>query len=445
MATHSYREFLRWVALVTFLSALCVLLITIVIDPYAVIGTPRIAGLNAIKHDSKNDRLLKAAAIRQVAYDGVILGTSQAQFGLDPSSEGIRPMASRFYNLGLVAATPYELRRYLEGANHQGQVRAVVLLLDTLMFNEKIERNANGFGFAEGRLPIGPDGKGQLVLSRFWDLPQTTFTLDALKLSLKTATRQSPESEWLRPDGLHASMHIKHDLWREAGPRKAFLESEKRYMDWFDGFTLTPRHKGQTALKDLDNLLDYCADRDIAVRILISPAHARYFQLLGELGFMDDVEQFKRNLVDLLWRHRVKRSKVGPEAVRPLPVWDFSSASEITSEEVPPSSKKGSEMRWYFDTVHFTPELGELILGESAGPFETTERQYAEILTPETLDAALVRIRRTHENYAQTHPDDLAEIRRLVSDAKKSRPIAQRVSPRRGANVGLVTDATPLH
>jgi hypothetical protein len=263
-----------------------------------------------------------------------------------------------------------------------------------------------------------------------WDLPTVTFTFDALKLSLKTAIRQSPDNEWLQPDGLQSTAHIKRNLWKEQGPRKAFLESEKRYMEWFEGFTLTPTHNETTALSELEQLLDYCKDRDVSVRILIAPAHARYYQLLSALGLMDDIEELKRNLVELVRRQQTKPSTRSSSADTPTPIWDFSSANEFTSEEVPPFSTSGAEMQWYFDAVHFTPKLGEIILKESAGDVKAAASGHAEILTPETLDAALSRIRRSYEKYALTHPDDVAEIRRLVSSAEKLRPVAQRVIPR---------------
>jgi|GEM_PF-4088451 len=399
-----------------FVGTLAVIIVagTVAVDPYATFGSPRIAGFNSLKINSEADRMVKAAALRQGSFDGLLVGTSQAQYGLDPERPAIRKLAKRTYNAGLVAANPYQLLRYLQVADRDRTLRSVVIVVDLLLFNEKEPEKQTSFGFNEARLPAGPDGRAQ-PYAALADLPGTAFSLDAIKLAVRTVTHQTTDSEWLKPTGLLASENLRRDLWSKGGPRRAFEESEKRYAGWFRGFTLEGREKGPTALGRFEQLLQHCMERDLQVTVLVAPAHARYFQLLEALELVPQAEELKRRLVALL-------ARVSEKAGRPpMPLWDFGSANETTGESVPREMDPSAKMRWYFDAVHFNPDLGDRVIAEIMSGEAAASEGLGIALTPQNVEQALRGVRASQAAYARSHPTDVEQVRAAVKAARSEK------------------------
>jgi hypothetical protein len=106
----------------------------VLVDPFCLFPSLEIRGFNAVKPEVYSHvRMIKAHNVRFAHAKGLILGTSRAEFGLDPQHPDWR--VGSVYNLALPNASIYEAQRYLEHAYTQNPVQQVVLALDLGMFN----------------------------------------------------------------------------------------------------------------------------------------------------------------------------------------------------------------------------------------------------------------------------------------------------------------------
>lgn len=401
-------------------SAFALLSLTISVDPYEAFGMRRTKGFNARKIDSGNDRLVKAGALRHGRYQSVLLGTSQAQFGLDPEHGALGNLPGKAYNAGLLRGSPYQLRRYLQAANHSGQVEKAILLVDLLMFNAKNAEERSAMGFVEGRLPVAADGSPRewAWLAEAGDL---ALSWSAVRLAVSTVRKQDrPELEWIFPSGLQNPRTVEAELLAQKGPKFAFEGAERRYGLWFKGFSLEkPGAKGKNSLSDFSDLVAYARSANIELTVAIAPTHARYVQMLWALDLSDQIDELKRQLS----RRLQAEAAAGGFAVFPL--WDFSAAHPLTTEEVPDEVGPRVRMARYYDSAHFTPKLGDVLLQRMAGRTPNGSEDFGVLLTTENIDEELLRFKRSHEAYAEAHAGDVADLRARIERAAAPEPAAE--------------------
>jgi len=76
-------------------------------------------------------RLLKAYEVRRVQPESIVLGTSRVHLGISPRHPGWAGRYQRRYNLAFDGATTKEMYAYLKHADASGNLRHVMLGLDT--------------------------------------------------------------------------------------------------------------------------------------------------------------------------------------------------------------------------------------------------------------------------------------------------------------------------
>ena len=75
--------------------SLCFAFFNGLIDPYRVVGSPDIKGLNELKPEfSDHVRMAKAAVVSRLAPKGIILGSSRAEQAYDTQHPGWKPQRS---------------------------------------------------------------------------------------------------------------------------------------------------------------------------------------------------------------------------------------------------------------------------------------------------------------------------------------------------------------
>ena len=286
-AHDDYRRFLRLFTLGLALGLGAIAALTILVDPYQAFGWVRIDGVNAYKIDVGNDRLVKANVMARAKYDGLILGTSQAQFGIDPDSPALSTLAERFYNAGLLSATPYQMLRYLQHGASVNRIKAAVVMVDLLMFT-KHPVPAMLAAFSERRLSVSRDGKPQ---SRWLDPDFVTQVLsfDALRKTVATVRKQAPMHEILLDNGLRSPAFLERQITEKGGTRAAFHDSEHAYLTSYGHFELFGPDRTSRALEDFDALLHYARKENFRVIVLFPPAHARQLEVLRVSGHLDRI------------------------------------------------------------------------------------------------------------------------------------------------------------
>ncbi|MGC4121422.1 MAG: hypothetical protein QM765_43970 [Myxococcales bacterium] len=424
-------RYLKRVLWGTALLVATVALVNLIADPFDVYRLVAVPSLNQAKPFARfHDRLQKAWAVTHLRPDTVVLGTSRAQIGIPASLLEEAGVASRPLNLGLPGGTVYEACRYLQHAEAAGEVRRAAVGLDLLMFNGASPR-ANP-EFEERRLLV--DAKGAPNHTAWAvDLAPTLLSLDALADSLRTVRRQDLGS-YLLDDGTRNPATQVRSVAAAGGARELFRAAERTYFEWMRCFRLPHAPQDPPHLDDLGRLLDVALERGIAVDLFISPSHARHGQLVRLSGQWEAQRQWKRELVRRV--EEAARRHPGSPALR---LWDFSKAEGATVEAVPALSAKGGTMRWYWDSAHFTPALGERVLARLLNEADADPR-FGMVLDSAHLDAQLAELDAAQDRWANEHPAEVEELAMLWREVQAK---AAGSACRRASEPGTTVAAAP--
>jgi hypothetical protein len=387
-----------------FISAVCTALglaaINWTVDPYAIYQTHGLLEKNEVKPLlTLNERVFKTVRLAREKLDVIVLGTSRADIGIDPEHLAVGGLRSA--NLATFDQPMNETRRLFELASGQNDLKSVVIGLDFFTFNalRPMPSDFVADNFA-GIRPV------QLAFS-------VTTSLDSWKHH-KQKTAQPGDCCYSNGARLPAPSPLGHY-------RSHFMNSEKMYLQSkylpapackFD-FSL-PGSGQHSTLQDMRAVIALAHARNIALKLFVSPSHARQWEVIATAGLTEKWQEWKRELVRINVEEaaRVHRS--------PFPLWDFSGYNAISSEAVPAEGDMKSRMRWYSDSSHYTLALGNLLLDRMAGvAAKELPDDFGVLLTPATLENQLAAIRRGHLAYRDTHPADEAEIAQAAMEAAR--------------------------
>lgn len=392
---------------------LCLLLGAIIgfcaaIDPYAVIGTPLIAGVNRDKPAASNwPRVTKAYTVQRSHAATLILGNSSADVGFDPDSAAW-PAASRpVFNLAIDGGLPAVHLRYLQ---HALSAIQPTRLLVAVNFTESMVTPPRRLSAAaqdqfafEPRMRILPDGASNpgYVRAHFADLLFSTLSFDAVADSIATIADQNDPGatyetaagwnnggkfrRWARDDGFN-SLFITKD--REKTPQ---------YAKWAGHQRLDIASVGQ--------IVSLARAHGIETAIVILPNHSDQMETLRQLGLDDAYDAWKRDVVRAA-------ATADPRAV----IWDFSGYSLYTTEPVPPPGDHTTRLRWFWEPVHFQSPLGDLMVARMNGAAEPAG--FGVRLTQETLPAHIAAFHAAEKAWAAAHPADVARLRDIVAASR---------------------------
>ena len=405
-----FHRYLWFFALGTLVVIIVMISFNRLVDPYGFFQSPRLEGFNTKKPEfSLHLRMAKAAAIRQFRPTAIVLGTSRAEYGIDPAHPGWN--SSQIYNLALGGSNLYEAYRYLQHAHAVNALKRVVLMLDFSMFNAV--RNPEKIDFEESRLAVDVNGNPQSNI--LIDQITSLASIDAFFASIATILRQHSNSEDIyQANGMRESIHIGKYIEKMGGHHVAFAETEKGYYrDNYDSFSFI--HSKWNNLEIFRNIIRFGYQNEIDLYIVIPPSHARDSEVIATKGIWLLFEQWKKLLVSIDNEEAIRERK-------PLkPIWDFSGYNSLTIEALPPIGDREHKMSWYWESSHYKKELGDLILDRIFN-YHSSDRYLPEDfgvqLTPENIESHLSRIRADREKWRNIFPEDVAEIEALKSIAQ---------------------------
>jgi hypothetical protein len=394
-----------------------------VVDPF---GTYRLVELEGFNTDKPavdhRVRLVKAYDVRRLKPRGIILGTSRSHLGLRPSHDGWDPAAKPVYNLAFDGATTKEMYQYLLHAHAVRPLRQVVLGLDTYHAT---------LAPATARPDFDPhllDAPGALALPSLVraDL-KVLASLDTLRASVATVRSQRDrQPQWFAPDGQRLGevfFRRAGEHFEELGPRGYFEEIDRLEVGFKREGQLAantretgrtaqvPTAAGETSLDYIRRIVAFCRAQGVDLRIFIAPEHAHQLEITAAIGEWATLENAKRALVRLLAEDAVRYP-----GAPPIPLWDFSGYSSVTTEALPrPGSH--AEMEFYWDSSHFKDIVGDFVLDRLFGlshPRREVPADFGVRLTPATIDLTLAQLRADQLAYRRGHPEDVVWIRSLV-------------------------------
>jgi hypothetical protein len=385
--------------------------INYVVDPYRIYRVNGWKGFNDVKPQAQNhDGLVKAHMVEHIRPNGLLLGNSRVEVGLDPEHRAFPVEARPVYNAGLEGTGPATALRYVRHALNAGTPRLAIVgvdFLDFLVNPDPVVVSDQSRQEAEDRSrPVLDAGQ------RRQDVLDTVFSLDATLDSAKTVAAQSnPFAPNLTAHGL-VTMREYVAITRRLGYSALFLQKDK---DYAATLTETPKvifaADGRTSprFETLAELIDLARARNIRLILVTYPYHVHVLELIDAGGLWNAFEDWKRELVAML-----ARESLAHPGSEPIPLWDFTGYDSYTTETVPPPGDLASEMRWYRDPGHFRRELGDLMLSRVLGPDQAGGQAPGVQLDAECLERHLRRAVADREQYRTAHPEVREQIRALT-------------------------------
>lgn len=395
--------------------AAAVAALNVAVDPYLLFDRPRLAGFNAVKPAVETrEHLIKAYAAPRSAARTLIFGSSRTDIGLDPSHPLWRAGDSPVYNLSLVGSDARTLVRYLQHVvalrPPAEAPRTIVVGLDfeTFLFRPAAPAPSGAAPIPpsaadeiEERLAVLADGRPNPA--RVWrivkDYATAALSLDALVDSIATiaANRSSGGAniklhghlteaklqQTVAVDGAAALFAQKNaqTVRQYAAPRQVLSEIPGGPID---------------RLSAVRKFIEIAKAHGMSVIFFIQPAHADRLELFDRMGYWEDYERWKRALADLA----AAAKGTGADVT----LWDFGGYEVFAQERIPAGNDRTTRLRWFWDPVHYTTALGEIMLARILR--RPGAVLYGTELTPENVDARLAEIRRDREIYRAREPGE---------------------------------------
>jgi hypothetical protein len=368
------RFILIWLASLLGLTALTVG-INLLIDPYEVFGTPRIAGLSALKPAAKNHSMLaKTYQVARAHPATVLIGHSVVYLGIDAFDpawpQGMRPV----YNYGVPGGSATTYLKTLREAIATGSITHSVVFLDfqNFLLSEPVQ---SASAENDRRFHVTPDGRlnadrrGQVADDMFLSLA----TMGALIDSISTVVAQrTPNSINLAQDGSSTAAEFSNAA-RVGGMHVMFAQKNASEAD--GAARMAAYMAGWRGplpnLETVSSIIKLARAHDVKLTLVIAPHHADAMEIYWRAGLWPRIEQLKLELASLV-------AGGGKDVV----LWDFMDYSAFSTEAVPPEGDRQTSMRWFWEPVHFKKELGGVMI---ARMFDNDPEGFGVVLTPDNV------------------------------------------------------------
>lgn len=378
------------------------------LDPYQIHSALQHEEYSAKPAIYKNMRMHKAYQIVKVKPEVLILGTSKAIQGY--------PLHHPFfehgntYNAGLTLASSEEMYHYFEHARAQGNLKKVLVALDFISFNVLTRSKGLAAGFDSGRLHT-PGTRQSIYLD---DYASSLFSVKAMAASMAVLNAgDQSDHEVLGWGGGRTDADIRQKL--EDGGHRSNTERIEEFMlrnvlapKPLQQFSFETAEKD--AFKGYRKILEISHQENIETILVINPSHARHWELIRRTGLWSKLEQWKMQLVE------INDSVARQAGNKSFPLWDFTAANKITTENFPPIEQALLPMRYYYEAVHFSQTTGSLVLDK----ISYLERpwimpaDFGILLDADSLKSQLLSLRQAQEIYSARFNNDTDRINKNV-------------------------------
>jgi hypothetical protein len=363
-----------------------------VVDPYLVIGAPRIAHFNAFKPASQDrTALAKPYLFARMRPQMVIFGSSKAQVGIDPNSPLLPVDAGRVFDLGWPGAFTNDLFFLVKDAADNAPVRRILVLVDLVDFIQPLRPSASG--------DAGPDFMPDWR-RRQSERAEALLSFDALRDSVLTVLSQDARY----PSGFtDAGRMLEGDFQRavDVGGAAAMFDQKRAFMMYKIALTnqrlASARDPAWVDTASISQIAALCRERHIALDIAIAPVHAEELRAIVLGGLWPRYEAAKRVLT----------ATVAAEGDGQVGLWDFMGFDPVSTEAVPPSGDRAGRTEWFWEPNHFRAALGEKMLAT----IYHGGTEFGRRLTPQTIDAALAQEATAQARDAAAHSRDYDTLR----------------------------------
>jgi hypothetical protein len=307
----------------------------------------------------------------------------------------------------LSGGNSYEMLRYFQHANAVNEIKQVVLALDFFQFDVN---NANSPDFSEFRLAVDRFGNFSSQSMPFNDIFDSLFSLDALIDSFDTLISQSSKPTYLSNGLLDPTTTRRVKMMDITGQRPLFINNEERYLrKTYQDFSLELPKKNLSSLENYKHLLSIAYEKGMDLKIIINPVHARQLETVFQSGLWEKFEDWKYQLT------KINEKEARLSTKKAFLIWDFSGFNHYTTESVPSLGDKTSRMSWYWESSHFTKELGDKVLDQVLlSNFDKKEsHSFGVLINSMNIQFHNKTIREGQKLWRDKNPKDVKEIENL--------------------------------
>lgn len=381
-------------------------------DPFWIFGSPEIRRFNAAKPSvDSHQRIFKITNALRERPQVLITGTSREDSGIDPKHPAFT--GRTVFNASTSAQPFVESKELLRALADEGSEPSLIVF--GLLFE-----NANVYGS-----PLPPDYSADNFSDHHFGL---VFNLDTVEASIMTVVDNLVRNQKAfdeRKDGFRTPNSWTDQL--SIGQRRAFRNSERNYLLDYHfpqpacKNSLVSDRDGRDRIAPMEELREAIAIAyrfKTDMRLFIGPSHARQWETIGASGLWSQFEDWKRMLLQIV------ESEAEKAHASPFPVWDFSGYNTITVEEVPSVQDTNARMQYYYESSHYAPAAGDLVLDRIFNlPItgRAVPSDFGVRLTRQNIEAHLANIRVARERYRRMHPDDVAEIESMSREVAKQK------------------------
>ena len=303
----------------------------------------------------KNVRLAKAHIVQRLKPSAAVLGSSRAEIGLNPGHPGWGDKL--VFNSGLPSASIAEMSNYLEHLQLAGGLQLAVVGLDLFQFNPD---KAGSPDFRECRLNQGRYPELVNSLRRWCDIPYLWISpLGYQQLAAEHSDAPIP-SVYLA-NGSRGPNAKDWEIRKLGSQLQLFEASEQEYRSkagLYDGLADIGDFANSPVSKAFTEILTFAHQNEIDTRFIISPSHARQWETIHAMKLWPTFEDWKRFLVSA-------NQQVAREHSRDaFPIWDFADYNNFSTEPVPEDTADAPRMKWYWESSHYTKQLGDIVLNK---------------------------------------------------------------------------------
>ncbi len=354
-------------------------LFNIIIDPYGMMATPTVVGINKSKpNQHKYIRLFKPIEVIRIKPKTIFIGSSKIIF-LDPRHPELN-QHQPIYNFAIFGTNIEQQKRYFKHAlTNQPDLEFVIMGIDFFAFNDFNRKYAVLSNNDSDRL-----GKTNLL---FRDLLNTNLSLDTFQNSINTfifnVKNKPVSSDFI--NGMYVEKR------KPFNKNMLYHFQELIFNTMIEDQTYYRYQLSQKLLNDYREIINICQQRNIELIVFIPASHATDLEAIRASGQWLKFEQWKRELVNI------------------TPVWDFTGYNSITTEPIK------NQMNYFMDSYHPTKEVSDYMLNRMLN-YQTQKipHDFGVLLTKVNLESQLRKIRSEHLKWANNNPD----IVQLVQDLR---------------------------
>jgi hypothetical protein len=123
-------------------------------------------------------------------------------------------------------------------------------------------------------------------------------------------------------------------------------------------------------------------------------------------------EEWKRQITNIADKYKI-------------PLWDFNTIDQYSTESPPPPGNKQSELQWYWEPAHYRRELGDLMLASMLSRdcgAEYSKFGFGSKITPLNLQPHLNSLALNLRRFVDEHPQVVNRIMNNINSKNQGTP-----------------------